>query len=134
LRPIAKFIYLEGGLIVPVLRDVSSKDLTSLRCELDVLKVAVRGRSVPAAELRNPTITLSNFGMMAGRHAALVVLPPQVAIIAAGKIALQAVPGDEKVAFHHRLPLSITFDHRAVTGGEAGRSLKTMIDDLETWH
>jgi pyruvate dehydrogenase E2 component (dihydrolipoamide acetyltransferase) len=121
---------LEGGLIVPVLRDVASKDPTALRRELDTLKAAVRSRSVPRAELRNPTITLSNFGMMAGRHAALVVLPPQVAIIGVGKIVLQAVPGDARVAFRHRLPLSITFDHRAVTGGEAGCFLKAMIDDL----
>jgi pyruvate dehydrogenase E2 component (dihydrolipoamide acetyltransferase) len=121
---------LEGGLIVPVLRDVANKDLAALRRDLDALKAAVPNRSVPAPDLRNPTITLSNFGMMAGRHAALVVVPPQVAIVGVGKIALQAAPGDERVSFRHLLPLSITFDHRAVTGGEAGRFLKAMIDDL----
>jgi pyruvate dehydrogenase E2 component (dihydrolipoamide acetyltransferase) len=121
---------LEDGLIVPVLRDVASKDPATLRHELDALKAAVHRRSVPAADLRNPTITLSNFGMMAGRHAVLVVVPPQVAIVGVGKIALQASPEDDGVGFRHCLPLSITFDHRAVTGGEAGRFLKAMIDDL----
>lgn len=121
---------LEDGLIVPVLRDAASKDPVALRQELDALKAAVRSRTVPETDLRNPTITFSNFGMVAGRHAVLVVVPPQVAIVGVGRIALQAVPGDKGVAFRHRLPLSITFDHRAVTGGEAGRFLKAMIDDL----
>jgi pyruvate dehydrogenase E2 component (dihydrolipoamide acetyltransferase) len=123
---------LEGGLIVPVLRDVTGKDAAALRRDLNALKAAVRDRSLPAADLRNPTITLSNFGMMAGRYAALVVVPPQVAIVGAGKITPQAVPGDQGAVFRRRLPLSVTFDHRIVTGGEAGRFLKAMIDDLET--
>ena len=122
---------LEGGLIVPVLRDVASKESAVQRRELDKLTMAARDRSVSAADLRNPTITLSNFGMMAGRQAALVIIPPQVAIIGAGKIALQAVPLGKEIVIRHRLPLSLTFDHRAVTGGEAGRFLKAMIDDLE---
>jgi pyruvate dehydrogenase E2 component (dihydrolipoamide acetyltransferase) len=122
---------LEGGLIVPVLRDVAGKDAAALRRELDALKTAVRARSVPVSELRNPTITLSNFGMLAGRHAALVVVPPQVAIIGTGRIVREAVPQDNGLTFRHRLPLSLTFDHRAATGGEGGRFLKAMIDDLQ---
>ncbi len=122
---------LEGGLIVPVLRDIAVKEPAALRHDLDRLTAAVRDRSVSAADLRHPTITLSNFGMLAGRHAALVIVPPQVAIIGTGKIALSAVPQGKEIAFHHRLPLSLTFDHRAVTGGEAGRFLKAMINDLE---
>jgi len=122
---------LEGGLIVPVLRDVAGKDAAALRRDLDRLKALVRTRAVPIADLRHPTITLSNFGMLAGRHAALVVVPPQVAIIGTGKITCQVVAHDKALAVRHRLPLSITFDHRAATGGEAGRFLEAMIDDLQ---
>jgi pyruvate dehydrogenase E2 component (dihydrolipoamide acetyltransferase) len=122
---------LEGGLIVPVLRDVAQQDAAALRRNLDTLKAAVRTRSVAVADLRGPTITLSNYGMFIGRLAALVVLPPQVAIIGAGRITLQAVPQGKALAFNHRLPLSLTFDHRVVTGGEAARFLKVAIDDLE---
>jgi 2-oxoisovalerate dehydrogenase E2 component (dihydrolipoyl transacylase) len=121
----------EGGLIVPVLRDVANKDSAALRTDLDRLKTAVRARSVLVTDLRSPTITLSNFGMLAGHHAVLVVVPPQVAIVGAGRVKFEATPQDKTIAFHHRLPLSITFDHRAVTGGEAGRFLKAMVDDLE---
>ncbi len=66
------------------------------------------------------------------RHfAALVVVPPQVAILGAGRIAPRVVTADGKFAAHHILPLSLTFDHRAVTGGEAARFLKAAIEDLQ---
>lgn len=121
----------EGGLIVPVVRDAGARDMTSLRAEIDRLKIAVRARGISVTDLRDPTITLSNFGMLAGRLAALVVVPPQVAIIGAGRIFQQAVPGAGTIAFTYALPLSLTFDHRVATGGEAGRFLRAMIDDLK---
>jgi 2-oxoisovalerate dehydrogenase E2 component (dihydrolipoyl transacylase) len=121
----------EDGLIVPVLRDIGTRDAADLRRGLDALKTATRERKVPLAELRDPTITLSNFGTLGGRHAALVVLPPQVAIVGAGRIDPQAVPMQDGVVFRHMLPISLTFDHRVVTGGEAARFIKALIDDLQ---
>jgi pyruvate dehydrogenase E2 component (dihydrolipoamide acetyltransferase) len=121
----------EDGLIVPVLRDVANRDAPAIRRDLDTLKGAARARTVALADLRDPTITLSNFGTLAGRQAALVVVPPQVAIVGAGRIAPRAVPHGGGVAFRRMLPLSITFDHRAVTGGETARFLEAMIEDLQ---
>lgn len=119
------------GLIVPVLRGVEKKDAAAIRRELDGLKAAVRARTVPRADLKDPTITLSNFGVLGGRQAALAIVPPQVAIIGAGRISQQAVPSrNGSVAFVHILPLSLTFDHRVVTGGDAARFLKAMIEAL----
>jgi pyruvate dehydrogenase E2 component (dihydrolipoamide acetyltransferase) len=121
----------EEGLVVPVLRDVGNRDAAAIRRDLDSRKEAARMRTIALADLRNPTITLSNFGMLVGRHAALVVVPPQVAIVGAGRIVQQAVPRGSEVAFRHMLPLSITFDHRVVTGGDATRFLKATIEDLQ---
>ena len=121
----------EEGLIVPVVRDVGKRDPSTLRAEVNRLKTAARARSVPLADLLNPTITLSNFGMMAGLQAALVIVPPQVAIVGAGRISARAVPRESGLAFTHILPLSLTMDHRVATGGEASRFLKAMIDDLQ---
>jgi pyruvate dehydrogenase E2 component (dihydrolipoamide acetyltransferase) len=121
----------EEGLFVPVLRDVGARDTADLRGGLERMKADVRARSVPAEELRGQTFTLSNFGMFGGRHAALVVLPPQVAILGAGRIAERAVAHDGQVTARRVLPLSLTFDHRAATGGEAARFLRALIDDLQ---
>ncbi|MGH7112314.1 MAG: dihydrolipoamide acetyltransferase family protein, partial [Stellaceae bacterium] len=76
----------EDGLFVPVLRNVAARDAADLRHGIERMKADVRARAVPVAELRGQTITLSNFGMFAGRFAALVIVPPQVAILGAGQI------------------------------------------------
>jgi len=120
------------GLFVPVVRDVVSRDLADLRAGIARLHADVIARSIPAEELRGATITLSNFGSMGGLHAALVVVPPQVAIVGAGRVRRTPVALGDQVVIHPLLPLSLTFDHRAVTGGEATRFLIALIEDLQS--
>lgn len=122
------------GLFVPVLRDVANRDDDDLREGLERLKADVKARRIPPEELRGYTITLSNFGMIAGRYAAPVIVPPTVAILGAGRICPEVVAVDGSPAVHRILPLSLTFDHRAVTGGEAGRFLAKVIETLESSH
>ncbi len=120
------------GLFVPVLRDVAQRSPAELRQMIDDFKEKLESRSIPPEDLRGYTFTLSNFGTFGGRYADPVIVPPTVAILGAGRIrdAVVAVAG--KAAVHRILPLSLTFDHRAVTGGEATRFLAAVIDDLET--
>ncbi|NNF77820.1 MAG: 2-oxo acid dehydrogenase subunit E2, partial [Rhizobiales bacterium] len=82
--------------------------------------------------LTGQTITLSNFGMMAGLHASLVVAPPQVAILGAGRIEERVVVRDHKPVVARVLPLSLSFDHRAVTGGDATGFLAAVIASLQS--
>jgi len=118
------------GLFVPVLRDAGNRDAADLRSGLDRMHTDVNARKIPPEELRGYTITLSNFGMIAGKYAAPVVVPPTVAILGAGRIADQVVAVGGSAAVHRIMPLSLTFDHRAVAGGEAGRFLAAVIADL----
>jgi pyruvate dehydrogenase E2 component (dihydrolipoamide acetyltransferase) len=136
LRPNAKIdlglaIDSPDGLFVPVLRDVGRTTAQEWRGQIDAAKKGVNERSLAPDELRGATITLSNFGTIAGQHAALIVVPPQVAILGAGRIACQPVSSNAGLSLHRMLPLSLTFDHRAITGGEAARFLRAMIGDLE---
>ncbi|HEV2213062.1 MAG TPA: dihydrolipoamide acetyltransferase family protein [Gammaproteobacteria bacterium] len=119
------------GLIVPVLRRVETKNAQQLRDDLNRIKETTRNRSVSPADMKDPTITLSNFGMMAGRYATPVVVPPQVAILGTGGLRYDVVPVMGGIEVHKRIPLSITFDHRCITGGTACRWLAAVIKDLE---
>jgi pyruvate dehydrogenase E2 component (dihydrolipoamide acetyltransferase) len=119
------------GLFVPILRDVANSQPADWRRQIDAFKTGVRERSLSPADFRNPTITMSNFGTMAGIHAALIIVPPQVAILGAGRISDRPVRAQNGIALHRSLPLSLTFDHRAVSGGDAARLLRAVIDDLE---
>lgn len=119
------------GLFVPVLRNVGQRDLADLRRGLEAMKADVRNRTIPPEEMRGYTFTLSNFGTFGGRYADPVVVPPTVAILGAGRIRREVVAVRGEPAVHRVLPLSLSFDHRAVTGGEATRFLAVVIGDLE---
>lgn len=119
------------GLFVPVLRDVGRRSREDLRSGLEAMKRDVRNRSIPPHELRGQTITLSNFGTFCGRYAELVVVPPQVAIVGAGRIRHEPRVVEGEIRIRRILPLSLSFDHRAVMGGEAARFLRALIEDLE---
>jgi pyruvate dehydrogenase E2 component (dihydrolipoamide acetyltransferase) len=119
------------GLIVPVIRDVGQKSPQELRADLNAIKKATRERSVKPEDMRDFTFTLSNFGMMAGRYASPVVVPPTIAILGAGGLRHDVVPVMGGIETHRRIPLSLTFDHRCATGGEACRFLAAVIGDLQ---
>ena len=119
------------GLIVPVIRDVGNRTKAELRQDIDRLKRAARDRTVTPEDLRDVTFMLSNFGMIAGRYATPVVVPPMVAILGSGRLSRDVIAVNDGIEAHLRMPLSLTFDHRCVTGGEAARFLAAVLRDLE---
>ena len=124
---------LPDGLLVPVLRNAHKLSSDQLAAELDDLVKKARERSLSPEMLRGATITLSNFGAIGGRYASPLVVPPMVAILGAGRIERRAVVTKEgEIAAHRVLPLSLTFDHRAATGGEAARFLNAVKADLQS--
>jgi pyruvate dehydrogenase E2 component (dihydrolipoamide acetyltransferase) len=120
----------DDGLFVPALRNADMLDAAGVRAAVNRLRTSVENRSIPPSELSGYTISLSNFGVFAGRYATPIVVPPCVAIVAAGKGRFQMTPVMGGFESHRVIPLSLTFDHRAATGGEAARFLKAMLDDL----
>jgi len=119
------------GLIVPVVRNVGGKTADQLRSEVRALREAAAARTVAPEDLRDFTIMLSNFGTIAGRYATPLVVPPAVTILGAGVLRHDVVAVMGGIEAHLRMPLSLTFDHRCVTGGEAARFLAAVIKDLE---
>ncbi len=124
---------LDEGLLVPVLRDAQKLSLEDLKARLETLIDKARKRELPPDQLKGATITISNYGPIGGRYASPVVVPPTVAIIGVGRLQRQPVVTKEGgIAAHRVLPLSLTFDHRAATGGEAARFLMALKADLES--
>jgi pyruvate dehydrogenase E2 component (dihydrolipoamide acetyltransferase) len=120
----------DDGLFVPALRNADMLDAGGVRTAIQRLRTQVADRSIASSELSGYTISLSNFGMFAGRYASPVVVPPCVAIVGAGKLCHDVVAVMGGIEVHRRMPISLTFDHRAATGGEAARFLKALLDDL----
>jgi pyruvate dehydrogenase E2 component (dihydrolipoamide acetyltransferase) len=120
-----------GGLTIPVLRNIEQMTPDELRSAIALQKNAAHRRSTKPADLRDFTLMLSNFGTLAGRYGIPLVVPPAVAILGAGKVREDAVVVAGQVHAHRRMPLSLSFDHRCITGGEACRFLGAVIADLE---
>ena len=118
------------GLYVPVLRDVAALSDADLLQRIEDYKQQARGGGIAQADLQGATVLLSNFGSMAGRFATPVVLPPTVAIVAAGRTYDGVVAKSGAAVVRPLLPLSISADHRAVTGGELARFLKALLQAL----
>jgi 2-oxoisovalerate dehydrogenase E2 component (dihydrolipoyl transacylase) len=123
---------ISDGLIVPVLRDAGSRQSTELRRALDRLIEGARRRTLAPGDLMGATMTLTNYGMIAGLHATPVVIPPQIAILGSGRIGVRPSAGKDGPRLARILPLSLTYDHRCVTGGEAARFLRAVIGSLAT--
>ncbi|WP_100622783.1 dihydrolipoamide acetyltransferase family protein [Candidatus Coxiella mudrowiae] len=119
------------GLYIPVLKDVIHREDNELRQQVDRFKEMAQTRSFLSEDLRSATIMLSNFGTFAGRYANPILLPPMVTVIGVGRIRKQVMPENSQLAIHRVLPLSVTSDHRLITGGEIARFLKVLIDSLE---
>ena len=107
------------GLYVPVLKDIAHQSDEDLRQKINQFKAQAQTKSIAQADQQGGTIMLSNFGSIAGRYATPILLPPMVAILGVGKLRDTV------------LPLSLTIDHRAITGGEAARFLQALLQKLE---
>lgn len=119
------------GLFVPVIKDVDKQTNAELRQKIDAFKTTVRNRSISPSDMQGATITLSNFGTIAGRYATPIIVPPAVAILGCGKSRETAVVRNGQVVVGKLMPLSLTFDHRAATGGEATRFLAAVIKFIQ---
>tara|TARA_R110000868_G_scaffold318196_4_gene578992 strand:- start:4038 stop:5180 length:1143 start_codon:yes stop_codon:yes gene_type:complete len=119
------------GLFVPVIKNAESLSDAEMRQKIDTYKVSVKDRSIPPADMQGATMTLSNFGTIAGRYATPIIVPPAVAILGCGRSREVAVVKNGEIKAGKLLPLSLTFDHRAATGGEATRYLAAVIAMLQ---
>ena len=131
-RPVGKeALALLRGLFVPALRNCENMNAQDARKAINRIRELVKTRAIPPEELRDFTIVLSNFGVFAGKYATPVVTPPCVCIVGAGRLFHELVPVLGGVETHRIMPISLTFDHRACTGGEAARFLRALLDDLQ---
>ncbi|WP_288128941.1 dihydrolipoamide acetyltransferase family protein [Microbulbifer sp.] len=118
------------GLFVPVLKDVEAQSDDELLAAIERFKQQAAEGAIPQDDLQGATIHLSNFGSLGGRFATPVVVPPLVCIVGVGRRYKAVLPHKGKARVRRLLPLSITADHRAITGGELARFLVALKTHL----
>ena len=109
---------------VPVFANVVHMPITEIRHRLNRL------RTVTEDSFPRPSVTLVNFGRGPCRYASLPVVPPQVAMVAAGRVQAETVQQNGRIIVRHKLPLTLTYDARATGLLGATRFLGAMKADL----
>jgi pyruvate dehydrogenase E2 component (dihydrolipoamide acetyltransferase) len=122
------------GLIVPVVADAGARSLDELAAEVDRLAASAREGRASIADLRGGTFTISNTGAWRGAHGTSLIRPPEVALVAFGRIEEKAVVRDGRVLARPVMPMSVTFDHRVIDGEQGltfALTLRALIEDPE---
>lgn len=124
----------EQGLIVPVLRDVDKKSVMQISKELQDLADRTRQRKAAADELKGASFTVSNQGGIGGTYFTPIVNTPEVAILGLGKGSPKPVVKGDKIEIRTLMPVSLSYDHRLVDGGDAVRFLNELVAAIENFN
>ena len=124
-------VALDEGLIVPVIKNTTSLDLSSLASETKRLSGAARDGKLTLSELEGGTFSVSTLGMFGVDGFTPVINPPNTAILGVGRLRDDVVVNAKgKVSTVKRMTLSLTWDHRVFDGAPAAEFCKSIVDLL----
>ncbi len=126
-------VALEGGLIVPVIRNADEKNVVGLQRSIVDLASRARSRQLKPDEVTGGTFSITNFGSFGSVFATPVINQPQVAILGLGTVEKQAVVIDDAIAIRSICYLALTFDHRLIDGALADQFTGKVKSILENW-
>lgn len=113
------------GLIVPNIKNADQKSILTLSEELQTLKEKAMNKKITLDDLKDGSMSITNYGVFDSTFGAPVIKYPEVAIIGIGRIMKKPVVVNDEIVIREVLPLSLSIDHRVIDGGDAGRFLKT---------
>jgi len=119
--------------MVPVIRDVDKKSLWELAEEIAALAAKARDAKLTVNEMQGGCFTVSSLGAVGGQGFTPIVNTPQVAILGVSKAQIKPLWSGSEFVPRNMLPLSLSYDHRVVNGGDAGRymtELVTLLSDI----
>lgn len=114
------------GLMVPVIRDVDKKSLLQLAGEAAELAEKARNKKLGADGMQGACFTISSLGHIGGTYFTPIVNAPEVAILGVSKATMQPVWDGNAFQPKLMLPLSLSYDHRAINGAAAAQFTKRL--------
>ncbi len=119
------------GLLVAVIKDAAGKGVIELAGDVERLGRGAKERKLSPEELTGQTFTVSNIGAVGGGHGTPIVPHGTTAILSVGRAREKplVVSGDLVIALV--MPLSLSYDHRVIDGGQGRRFMARVIENLE---
>ncbi len=121
----------EGGLLVPVIRQANQKSLAEIAQARGELTQRAKDGKLSLAEMRDSTFTISNLGMFGIDQFSAILQPPEAAILAVGRIADKAVVRDGQIVARPMMTLTLSVDHRVLDGVIGSQFLQSLKDYIE---
>jgi pyruvate dehydrogenase E2 component (dihydrolipoamide acetyltransferase) len=122
-----------GGLVVPVVRNVDQKGVLQLAKELAEISAKARDGKLGPGEMQGGTFSISSLGGIGGTHFTPIINAPEVAILGVSKSSIKPVWKDSQFVPRLMMPLSLSYDHRAVDGAQGARfitNLTAILSDI----
>lgn len=116
-----------NGLMVPVIRDVDKKGLWELADEVNAMAKKARDGKLMPGDMQGGCFTISSLGAMGGNGFTPMVNAPEVAILGVSRAQMKPVWNGKEFIPRNMLPLSLSYDHRAVNGADAGRFFTFLV-------
>jgi 2-oxoglutarate dehydrogenase E2 component (dihydrolipoamide succinyltransferase) len=127
-------VALDGGLIVPVIKNADEKNVTGLQRSIADLAARARSKQLKPDEVSGGTFSITNFGSFGSLFATPVINQPQVAILGCGAVTKEAVVVEgDAIAVRSMMYLALTFDHRLIDGALADQFCQKAKAVLEGW-
>ena len=126
-------VNIEGGLIVPVLRNAGGSSLLELARAINDVGERARNKKLAPDDVKDGTFTITNPGQYGGLTGTPIINQPQVAIMSMGGIKKRAVVIDDAIAIRSMIILSLSFDHRIIDGATADQFMADIQKQLESW-
>jgi 2-oxoglutarate dehydrogenase E2 component (dihydrolipoamide succinyltransferase) len=126
-------VALEGGLIVPVIRNADEKNVLGLQRSIVDLAARARAKQLKPDEIQGGTFSITNFGSFGSVFATPVINQPQVAILGVGTVEKVAAVVDDGIAIRSQCYLALTFDHRLIDGALGDQFTAKVKSVLENW-
>lgn len=121
----------ERGLLVPVVKDVNSKNISELAEDLNVIAEKARDKKIRPEDLSGACMTITNLGGIGGYAFTPIVNPPEVAILGVSRASMEPVYSDDTFYARLMMPVCVSYDHRLIDGADAARFLRWICQALE---
>lgn len=127
----------KGGLIVPVIKDADTKNLTGLAREINDLATRARIKKLSLDEIQDGTFTITNYGVFGNIIGSPIINQPQIAILGTGAIKKRAVvvdtPQGDAIVIKPIMLMTLAFDHRLIDGALGGKFLMKIAEYVENY-
>lgn len=118
------------GLVVPVIKDADKKGIWEISSDVINMATLAREGKLKPSDMQGGCFTISSLGAIGGNGFTPIVNSPEVGILGVSKSQMKPIWDGSEFQPRLMLPLALSYDHRVINGGDAGRFMTYLVKIL----